>query len=189
MCFLIQPARLHLRPAASLWWASALIVMTVGGAGCAPYQFGNAGLFPSGIRTVHVPSVRNETFRHELGPQLHEALVREIEMRTPYKVTDSSVADSTLVCTIQSEIKHVLTETDSDDPRALDAAVVVNANWIGRGGVALMQDSVIPEKLSGITFSSDSRMVPEAGQSIDTTNLENVEFIASRIVSQMESRW
>ncbi len=166
-----------------------LIAVAVMLSGCAPYRFGNAGLFPPNIRTVHVPVVRNETFRHGLGPRLTEALVREIEMRTPYKVTDDVNADSTLVCTISGENKRVLTETFGDDPRALDAAMVVQASWIGRGGVALMQDSVIPEKLAGIDFSSDSRFVPEAGQSIDTANQANIDNLASRIVSQMELRW
>ncbi len=76
-----------------------------------------------GIQTVHVPVVRNDTFRHDLGVRLSEALVREIELRTPYKVTGDPNADSTLTCRVVNEAKRVLTETDTDDPRAIDAAI------------------------------------------------------------------
>jgi len=133
--------------------------------------------------------VRNDTFRHDLGKQLTEALIREIEMRTPYKVTDDPGADSTLVCRVVAESKRVTTESRDDDPRALDAALVVEANWVSRSGQALMQNSVVPENLPGISFSQDSRMIPEAGQSIETANLDNIESLAARIVSQMELRW
>lgn len=169
------------RPICCLW--VALLV------GCAPYQFGSAGLYPPNIRTVHVPVVRNDTYRHDLGQQLTEAIIREIELRTPYKVTDDPSADSTLICRITAESKRVLTETRSDDVRAFDSAVVVESQWLNRSGQALMQNSIVPENLPGISFSQDSRVVPEAGQSIETGNLDNIESLAARIVSQMEVRW
>lgn len=157
--------------------------------GCASYQFGSASMFRPGIRTVHVPVVRNETFRYDLGVRLTEALVREIERRTPYKVTGDPNADTTLTCRIVGESKRVLTETNSDDPRALDAAVAVRATWTSRGGELLMQNSVVPSGDLAIKFGQDARFVPEAGQSIDTATQKAIEELAQRIVSQMEMRW
>ncbi len=157
--------------------------------GCAAYRFGSASMFRPGIRTVHVPVARNDTFRHDLGVRLSEALVREIEQRTPYKVTHDPNADSTLTCRVVSESKRVLTETTTDDPRALDAAVAVRATWTGRGGELLMQNSVAPTGDLAIMFGQDARFVPEAGQSIDTATQEAIEDLAQRIVSQMEMRW
>ena len=176
------------------WLSFAMTVLLCGtllplGTGCAAYRFGSASLFRPGIRTVHVPVVRNDTFRHDLGVRLTEALVREIETRTPYKVTDDPNADSRLECRIVSETKRVLTETTTDDPRALDAAVSVRASWLGRSGEMLMQNAVVPSGELAIGFSQDSRFVPEAGQSIDTATDAAIEKLASRIVSQMELRW
>lgn len=159
------------------------------GAGCAGYRFGSASLFRPGIRTVHVPIVRNDTFRHDLGVRLSEAIVREIEERTPYKVTGDPNADSTLVCRIVNESKRVLTETDTDDPRALDAAVSVRAAWTGRSGELLMQNAIVPGGDLAIGFGQDSRFVPEAGQSVDTAMQAAIDNLAERIVSQMEMRW
>jgi hypothetical protein len=157
--------------------------------GCAAYRFGSASLFRPGIRTVHVPVVRNDTFRHDLGIRLTEAIVREIETRTPYKVTSDPNADSRLECRVVSETKRVLTETDTDDPRGLDAAVSVRASWLNRGGEMLMQNAIVPTGDLAIGFSQDSRFIPEAGQSIDTATEAAIQKLASRIVSQMEMRW
>lgn len=157
--------------------------------GCTGYQFGSAALFPPGIRTVHVPIVRNATFRHDLGQRLTEALVREIELRTPYKVTDDPLADTTLQCDIVGETKRVLTETANDFPRALDGAIQVRASWLDRQGRLLFANSVIPTDDLTILFNQDNRFVPEAGQSVDTALEQAINDLASRIVAQMETRW
>jgi hypothetical protein len=166
-----------------------VIPMLIASTGCAAYRFGPASLFRSGIETIHVPVARNDTFRHDLGVRLTEAVVRQIELRTPYKVTGDPNADSTLTCRVVSETKRVLTETDTDDPRALDAAISVRATWISRGGELLMQNSLVPTGELDISFGQDARFVPEAGQSIDIATQTAIENLAERIVSQMEIRW
>ncbi|EMI18940.1 putative membrane or secreted protein [Rhodopirellula maiorica SM1] len=157
--------------------------------GCSLYQYGPASLYRSDIRTVHVPIVRNETYRHDLGPRLSLAIVTEIESRTPFKVVSDPGADSTLLVVLTNENKNVLTETTSDDPRALDATLTARADWVSRRGEKLFQNTVAPQSGSAISFSQDSRFVPEAGQSIDTALQATIEKLAQRIVSQMELRW
>lgn len=178
-----MPIRLLIHPLL----ATALLGAISGG--CASYRFGPASMFRPGIRTVHVPIVRNDTFRHDLGVRLTEAIVQEIERRTPYKVTGDPNADSTLSCRVVDESKRVLTETDTDDPRAIEGAVSVQATWISRGGELLMQNSVVPTGNLAITFGQDDRFVPEAGQSMDSATQVAIEHLAQRIVSQMEIRW
>ncbi len=165
-----------------LSWLVALV-------GCASYRFGPGSLYRSDIRTVHVPIVRNDTFRHDLGIRLTEALVKAIERRTYYKVTDDPNADSTLRCRIVSESKRVLTETDTDDPRALDATISVQADWISRSGEVMLQNAIAAGDDLMVLFGKDARFVPEAGQSIDTATQQAIDALAERIVSQMELRW
>ncbi len=157
--------------------------------GCALYQYGPSSLYRPDIRTVHVPIIRNNTFRHDLGVRLTEAVVKEIENRTPFKVAGDPNADSTLFVTLVSETKSVLTETASDDPRALDAVISAQADWVTRGGEKLLQNTVAPGQGVAISFGQDSRFVPEAGQSADTAYQVAIEKMAQRIVSQMEMRW
>jgi hypothetical protein len=167
----------------------AALVPAVCSAGCAAYQFGADAIFPSNIRTVYLPVVRNNTYRLDMGVRLTEALVREIERRTPYKVTGDPNADTTLTCTIIGESKVVLTEKDTDDPRALDANIAVKAKWTGRNGQLLMNNRLVPAEDPEIYFDQNARFVPEAGQSIATADQRVIENLAERIVSQMEMRW
>ncbi len=157
--------------------------------GCVGYQVGPQALFRNDIRTIHVPIARNDTFRHDLGVRLTEAVIREIERRTPYKVTGNPNADSTLTMRFLTETKRVLTETSGDDPRALDAVVSMQAAWVDRGGQLLMQNQLLPNQDLAFTFSQSSRVVPEAGQSIESELQAAIDDLATRVVSQMEIRW
>lgn len=158
-------------------------------AGCVTYRFGSAAMFRTGIRTIHVPIVRNDTFRHDLGIRLTEAITNEIENRTPYKVTGDPNADSTLTCRVTRQTKQVLSEADTDDPRALNAVIAVRSSWVSREGELLMHNSVVPSDDISISFAQESRFVPEAGQSVGLATQAAIEQLASSIVSQMELRW
>ncbi len=157
---------------------------------CAPYRFGSAAIFPPNVRTVHVPIAGNTTFRHDIGIRLTEAVIREIERRTPMKVVgDALTADSVLTIEVIGETKNVLTETDTDFARALDIATQTRATWTDRTGALLMNGSVVPTVDNAILFSDEKRFVPEAGQSVEMAIQEAVQDIASQIVDQMEVRW
>ena len=136
-----NPRRGEPRQSISAVVVVAGVALLAGMSGCAAYRFGPASLFRNDIRTVYIPIVRNDTFRHDLGVRLDEALVKEVERRTFYKVTGDPNADSTFDCRIVNKSKRVLTETDTDDPRALDAVIAVRADWTSRNGEMLMQNS------------------------------------------------
>src|SRR5262245_35350210 len=61
--------------------------------GCAGYQIGNRALYRPDLRTVHVPVIQSDSYRRYLGERLTEAIVKEIELRTPYKVVGPDAAD------------------------------------------------------------------------------------------------
>ncbi len=84
-------------------------------AGCAGYRYGTSSLYRNDIRTIHVPMVRTESFRMNLGPQFTEILQKRIEDRTSFKLSDSTTADSIFVCRIINDTKRVVTETRFDD--------------------------------------------------------------------------
>lgn len=168
---------------------SLALLFLVAISGCASYQVGSSSMFRPGIRTVHVPVVRNETFRHDLGVRLTEALVKEIDRRTPYKVTGNPNADSTLMVTVTNETKQVLSETKDDDPRALDAIVTATATWTSRSGEQLLQNNLTAKDDFSVAFGQSSRFAPEGGQSVATATQDSITKLAARIVSQMETRW
>ena len=52
--------------------------------------------FPSGISTVCVEIFKNNTFDREVEFELADAIIKQIEARTPYKVTPPARADTIL---------------------------------------------------------------------------------------------
>src|SRR5262245_8430424 len=61
------------------------------------------------IRTVRVPIFKNDTFRQGLEFDLTQAVIREIEVRTPYKVVNGNAdADTELTGTIRAATKALL---------------------------------------------------------------------------------
>lgn len=168
--------------------ALVLLVLILCG-GCASYQLGNSTLFNPSVRTIYIPIVRNDTFRSDLGRQLTEAIQKAVELRTPYKVIGDPSADSTLTCRVSSDSKRVITETRTDEPRAIDAQITVELTWLDRRGNLLMENRFVPPGEYSFLFSQTAQFVPEGGQSISTAYQTAIEQMADEIVNQMEARW
>jgi hypothetical protein len=98
------------------WQASlGLAVLLICVTGCAMYRVGTGSLYRPDIRTVHVPMVESDSFRRNIGEQLTEAIVKEIELKTPYKVVGSDRADSVLNARIVTDLKAAV-ETFTNSP-------------------------------------------------------------------------
>lgn len=169
-------------------WLSLSFLLGIS-TGCANYRWGTQGLYRSDIRTIHVPIVRSDSLRPDLGVRLTEAIQRRIEERTPYKIVSDSTADSTLVCRLTSDSKEVVTENANDDPRVLRTVLTVDCSWTDRRGLVLMENRILPPGETSFYFAQNASMVPEAGQSIVTSQQRAMERLADHIVDQMEARW
>jgi hypothetical protein len=157
--------------------------------GCAGYQIGNQSLFPSEVHSVYVPVFKSNSFRRNLGERLTEAVVKEIESTTPYKVVDEAHADTTLAGAIIQETKTVLVPDLSGDAREVQTAISVQVTWQDRNGVKMRDDKCIPlpPEIADVGGSSD--LVPEMGQSVATAQQEALCRIAKQIVGLMEKPW
>lgn len=161
----------------------------IGTAGCARYQLGTRGLYNDTIRTIYLPVIRNETWRHELGVQLTEAVQKAIELRTPYKVVASPSADSTMTCRVTTQTKRTVTEAITDEPRAVENLLTMQVTWTDRRGNLLMENRFVPQGELAFHFVQGVDFVPEGGQSMATAQQRAVEALADQIVNQMEIRW
>ena len=157
--------------------------------GCASYHFGNQGLFSSQVQTVGVSICGNETWRRGYGERLTEALVREIENRSPYKVVPASRADTVLMVKIVSERKNVTFQNNWMDPREMTMDIVIEAQWIDRRTRELRQSQNINLESLMVQMSAGSLMVAEAGQSNATTSQKILCTLAQQIVGMMEVAW
>ncbi len=165
------------------------IVASIAMTGCASYQIGTRSLYRPDIRTVYVPMFESDSLRRNLGERLTEAVVKEIELKTPYKVVHRPDADSVLTARITSAAKRVVAEQANDIPRNIETDLAVQVNWYDRRGEHLLQDSQFNFIPIDFTAAQSADFTPEGGQSIATAHQEAIQRLAEQIVSQMESRW
>ncbi len=166
-----------------------VVLALFGCGGCAGYKIGTRTLYRTDVRTIHVPIIKSESFRPELGVMLTESLQKEIERRTRFKLANVETADSSMACTLTSDSKRIVSETNLDEPRLLQTVMTVEVKWTDRRGMPLIESRFLPPGESTFYFAENVDFVPEAGQSISTANQRAVERLANHIVDQMESRW
>ena len=166
----------------------ALVTASAALSGCARYRFGNAELFPPDIHTVYVPMFTSDSFRRNLGERLSEAVKKEIEDRTPYKLVNTPDADSVLSGRILRDTKRLTVETPTDEPRELEINFVVEVTWVDSRGEMLQQQGIaLPPSV--VSFNAAAPVRPETGQSIATGQQEVIQRLAAQIVDLMEAPW
>ena len=155
---------------------------------CAPYRFGVRSMYPQDIETVHVPIFESDSFRRYLGEELTEAVAKEIEKTTPYKVVGAADADSVLLGRIGPDTKKVLVETGTDEPRQLQINYTVQIRWLTRDQQVLRTENIVlPADIVAIGQATD--FVPEVGQTYSTQSTETIQRLARQIVHLMEAPW
>lgn len=169
--------------------ATLLGAALTGLAGCAPYRMGTDSLYSCKIRTVYVPVFESSSFRRGLGERLTEAVQKEIEKRTPYKVVSSPDADSILTGKILTEAKGVSVETPTDEGRELTHYFTIRTQWIDKSGVVVQDMAPVPLTDSFQQLQGTSTFYPEVGQSITTAQQDAINRLARQIVGMMEAPW
>ena len=163
------------------------VVVLLGG--CAAYHVGNQSLYPEGIQTVYLPMIRSNSFRRNLGEWLTEAVAKEIEEKTPYKVVNDPTADSTLTAKIVAESKSGLVTALTGDLRDIQVAMRVEVSWIDRQGRMLRENACVPLPEELVSVTGTGNVIPEVGQSIATGQQKAIQRMAQQIVGLMEKPW
>ncbi len=169
-------------------WGIAVVVSIVAVAGCAGYRVGAPSLYSQEIRTVYVPMCESTSFRRNMGERLTEAIVKEIERTTSFKVVDEQNADSILTCRFVRDTKRVTIENPLDDGRDIEINYTVQVIWTNRDGDLLQQQSVpLPEEMTLV--NQNASLLPEFGQSMVTAQNSALTRLAKQVVSLMEVPW
>lgn len=144
----------------------------------------HAGLYPNQYNSVSVPIFENRTFYQGVEFDLGEAMVKEIELRTPYKVTNRGHADTELEGTILNiEQTQLSRHRSSGVPQQIEVRVVVDFQWKDLRSGETIRDR------RGLT--AVGRYVPTSGAS-ETFQLaqhQAVENLAQSIVWQLAEGW
>jgi hypothetical protein len=163
--------------------------------------------YDTNIKTVRVPIFQNATFYRGLEFDVTRAVVREIQLKTPYRVVSGNQpADTELTGKIVSFTKGILNRNQLNEVREAETNLGVEVVWKDlrtgeylsnprRGPApeppppALGLPPPPPPKPSPVMVFSLGHFIPEVGQSMATAQQENVNRLAIQIVSMMEKPW
>jgi hypothetical protein len=165
------------------------VLVAVAFVGCAGYQVGTRSLYAPDVATVYVPMIESDSYRRDLGERLTEAVIKEIELKTPYKVVDTPTADSILSARLLVDTRRVLVENAFDLPRVSENELRAEVTWLNRRRLPIVpvQTLAIPPEL--VNIQQTSNLIPEIGQSVATSQQQAIERLAQQIVSTMEAPW
>lgn len=163
-----------------------LLCCALTAAGCG-YSVGSP--YRAEIRTVYVPTFTSGSNRRWLEYQLTEAVQKQIQSRTHFRLATEAEADTKLIGRIVDANKRVLGQTNNSDPRELQMNLQVEVTWEdARTGEILRQEN-IPINPDMVRLAAQSELAPEIGQSMATATREVVDRLARNIVDMMEAGW
>lgn len=165
---------------------AAVVTSAAGVAGCG---YTTAPMYSDQVRTICVPIFESKTYRRDLEFRLTEAVIKEIEKKTPYKVVRQGNADTQLTGVIRYLDKNTLTETRQDEPREVQVTLAVDVTWKDLRTGELLMSGHAPKQPTVMTIRNTAEFVPEFGESITTAGQEAIEDLAEQIVAMMETPW
>lgn len=146
------------------------------------YSFGSS--YSSEVRNVHVAMFNNPTMQRGLEVELTDAVIKQIQSSTPWRVTDSSVADTTLTGTItEAQMRKLSSNRDSGLAQEIAFAIKVDFDWRdARTGKTLV---------SRRSFSASETFVPTkpVGERLEVGQHATVQQMARDLVAELRSNW
>ncbi len=172
----------------------ALVAAVVGGCSQDPTKgYSLASQYDSGIKTVTVPiwTRGRNVFRRELEMRLTEAVIKKVELDTPYKVVDKRHADTELRGSIDVVGQRVLSfNPDNGLPREKEITMAVSFTWTDlRSGKVIKQVSNLRQAAVYIPPSSTPLDTSPLNEDFFQGSEDTVNRLAQRVVEQMVSDW
>jgi len=142
-----------------------------------------------GITSICVPVFENKSLRREVEFPLTEAVVREIQRRTPLAVLPRERADVTLEGTIESFEQRVLVEGNQDQVLESAAVITVGVRAVDRGGnQVFLYAGGGGDLTSGPALVETAQFADAQGESIAQPTTDAFQNLAERIVMLLEAR-
>ncbi|BAM04669.1 LPS assembly lipoprotein LptE [Phycisphaera mikurensis] len=164
--------------------ALAAILLLAAAAALPGCGYSSRGLYPAGVQTIALPLFDNQTYERGLESDLGEALVKQVVTRTPYRVADGSVAQSTLTGTIRRAARRSLALTRTGGvPEEVEYAITVDFTWADASGRRVFSEAV------GLQQVGTHAPAPGLGEPEAVAVQNAIERLAADIVDLMRSDW
>ncbi len=141
------------------------------------------------VCTVHVPTFTNTTYRRGVEFQLTEAVQKQIQMRSSFRLAKEGEADTRLTGRIVNNFKTVLGETGGDDARSLQVNLLVELTWEDLRTQKILMEQRIPVAADKVQQASLSEFAVETGGSLATAQQDAIDRMARQIVELMQAPW
>lgn len=146
--------------------------------------YSHTAMFPDDVATVGVPIFDNRTPYRAVEFDLTEALIKEIELRTPYKVVHPSKADTVLNGVITTIHQRVLSQRKIGGiPEEIEITMLVNFEWKDARTGKVLRDRK--------GFPVATRHVPArpVSEPFEVAQFRASETMAQSIVDAMRKGW
>lgn len=141
-------------------------------------------LYPADVRSVGVPIFANRSFYRGLERDVTEALIKEIELRTPYKVARTASTDTELTGTIVDvEQKLISRRRPGNLPQEIEVSVVVDWTWKNQ------RTGDVIRSRQGFESVGRYRPTQPIGDPFESAQHEAAQRLATDIVSAMRADW
>lgn len=147
--------------------------------------YSQATVYPQDVRSVYVPMFENKTFYRGVEFDLTEALIKEIELRTPYKVvSDAALADTKLAGTITDLQQHQRSRRRPGGlPQEMEIELTLDFEWRD------LRNQEIVRQRRGFTVAGNYLPTRGLNERFEAGQHQAVGRMAQRIVSEMRADW
>lgn len=165
--------------------ATAAAALALAPAGCG---YSLRPPFQENIRTVHVPVFRTvNSFRRDFNLRVTEAVIKEIERSTPYKVVGSPEnADYILEGEVVLVDKNAVLQNPNNLPRAIDLIVTISVAFFPNFG---NPEPTRAEDAERVRLTENVKFYPELGETVALALDKEIENLARRVVGNIEFPW
>jgi hypothetical protein len=151
--------------------------------------------FREDIKTVAVPVLVNDTYYRDVGFQLTDALIKEIQRNTPYRVASQKQADSILLGRVtEVELDRLSKSKLTGLSEEVILSVTIDFEWKDR---RTGETLVSRRSFMGSALFVPSRSNKESPAITDATAREPIELgefaavqlLARDVVAELEATW
>ena len=141
-------------------------------------------VFPASVRTIAVPIITNRTYFRDVEFELTDALIKQIETQTPYKVTSQTDADTVLTGQIRNvQLDHLSKSRLTGLTEEVIVGVTIDFQWKD-----VRSNRVLVERRS---FTGHGLFVPSnpTGEPIALGEFAAVQQLARDVVAELQAQW
>jgi hypothetical protein len=157
----------------------------VGGCAASPESgYALSSTYPSSVATVHVPIFENATYDRNIEFELTDAIVKEIQASTPYRLAGASSADTILLGRISRVERESLSRSrETGLSEEVIVSVTIDFEWrdLRSGKTIVARDA----------FTGDALFVPSrpSSEPIELGQFAVVQQLARDVVTELRSAW